>query len=132
TDLRDVYEAILQSWLGDSEPMYHGRGALPGLFTAPARVGAATTSASTKHTPDRITATTTGAAAPSPDAVKTDATRSKSPAALDKLHVSHGSRGLHPVSAAAAVLFDAFVAALLIRSGKLQELRDAWRARSSD
>ncbi len=32
TDLRRVYEAILQRWLGDHDPLYDRTPALPGLF----------------------------------------------------------------------------------------------------
>ncbi|MBV8981861.1 MAG: DUF1501 domain-containing protein [Acidimicrobiia bacterium] len=32
TDMRAVYQAVLQGWLGDPDPLYNGVGALPGLF----------------------------------------------------------------------------------------------------
>ena len=131
TDLRSVYGAVLQSWLSDPDPMYD-RSALPGLFTT----ASATAASSAKTTPERIrvsgaaASSAAASAPPSGDAAAGRSSRVPEDAVV-RIHERGGKHGLNPVSATAAVAFDVLIALLLIRSGKLRELKDklqTWRA----
>jgi uncharacterized protein (DUF1501 family) len=132
TDLREVYEAILRSWLADSDPLYDRRPALKGLFTAGSALGAGGAGSATTGRPARVRAGAAAAAAaaggapPSGDAALAPQQRGRD--GVLRINERSGSHKLHPVTAAAAVAFDAVIALLLIRSGKLRELGGKWRA----
>jgi hypothetical protein len=128
TDVRHLYQAVLQSWLGDPDPVYADAagGPLRGLFTAPSasasrrtRIGdAATLDASDA---DVTSTSTVGLGRTGSRVAGRNASRSS----------GGDGRAVHPVSLTAALAFNAFVAAVVVRSGRFREAVASWRGTDS-
>jgi uncharacterized protein (DUF1501 family) len=117
TDLRRVYQSVLESWLGDSEPLYRKVGIVPGLFTGTASSGAGP---GVRTSSSLSSATTAGGSSSTSLLGSAAERRLRGQAALGR-SAAKRHRGLRPLSAGALVL-DAAVAAVLIRSGHLRQL----------
>jgi uncharacterized protein (DUF1501 family) len=127
TDLRHLYQSVLTSWLGNPDPIYASADATPlkGLFTGAAgtsvggkdkqatRIGSAVTLDGQPGSLD-----SSGAATPQRQVRET--MRVATRADGDGRHV-------HPVSVAAALAFNAFVAAVVVRSGRFRAALAEWR-----
>jgi hypothetical protein len=127
TDFRHIFQAVLSSWLGDPDPLYAGADstALKGLFTD----AAAPVAAGSRGHATRIgSALSIDAPAPRTE-VNGKATAARHHReATATLTQTHGKeRRVHPVSMAAALAFNAFVAAVVIRSGRFREALADWR-----
>ena len=128
TDVRHVYQAVLQSWLHNPDPLYNDAeaGPLRGLFVEPkasagarARIGSAA----------RTDAATSTSSSPSSSILGRNAARSRGALGIRGGDTNHnGGRSVPVSSAAAALAFNAFVAAIVVRSGRfraaLANLRD--------
>ncbi len=130
TDVRHVYQSVLERWLGDPDPRYKAVDATPlrGLITAPPGVAGGSGGGRS-----RISVTTPEASVGLGD---DDATTTTGVGRRGVTRLAGGrgadadKSGIHPVSGVAALAFNAFVAALVVRSGRFREALDAWRARS--
>jgi uncharacterized protein (DUF1501 family) len=125
TDVRHVYQAVLQSWLHNPDPLYGDAesGPLRGLFDEPqaggsnARVRIGT--ASSLDAPQNSTSTSSavlGARASRRCALRVTGDGS-----------DNGGRSVPVSSAVAALAFNAFVAAIVLRSGRFREALASWR-----
>jgi uncharacterized protein (DUF1501 family) len=127
TDVRHVYQAVLQSWLQNPDPLYNDAeaGPLRGLFDEPklsasgrARIGSAA----------RIDAATSTSSSPSSSVLGRNAARSRGALRLGGGDAnSSGARAVPVSSAAAALAFNAFVAAIVLRSGRFRAALANWR-----
>ena len=124
TDLRHLYQSVLQSWLASPDPLYTK--ALPGLFVD----GSCGSAGGHRNRRGTVISSKTL------DRAATSST------ALDRVHGRPGAkvagetalptverygRAVHPVSLFAALAFNAFVAAIVVRSGRFREALAEWR-----
>jgi uncharacterized protein (DUF1501 family) len=128
TDLRHLYQAVLQGWLANPDPLYTDArsGPLHGLFNLGSTAAAATggkgrrgtvISSATLDAPGTTTSTLSG---------RSGSTRVAGEATA---RVVRGEgRAVHPVSVAAALAFNAFVAAIVLRSGRFRQAMADWRS----
>jgi uncharacterized protein (DUF1501 family) len=128
TDVRHVYQAVLQSWLRNPDPLYTDAesGPLHGLFDEPKTVaGSAHTRIGTAASLEKADASTsTSASVLGRSQSRREALR------LGGSARSGDGRSVPLSSAAAALAFNAFVAAIVVRSGRFREALA--RARNSD
>ena len=125
TDVRHVYQAVLQSWLRDPDPLYTDAetGPLRGLFDEPAAGAGGQTRAGSTSPPG-----TTAGATSTTGALSSQASRRREALRLGGVAGGAHERAVPVSSAAAALAFNAFVAAIVLRSGRFREALAGWRA----
>jgi uncharacterized protein (DUF1501 family) len=125
TDVRHLYQAVLQSWLRSPDPLYTDAesGPLRGLFDEPkaGSSGAGTRLGSAARLDAPGSATSTSAAV-----LGRSSSRSRGALRVAGGGASAG-RSVPLSSAAAALAFNAFVAAIVVRSGRFREALANWR-----
>lgn len=120
TDLRTVYQSVLESWFEDPDPSYRKLGALPGLFVrnsnaAPGgKTAAKVGGVNTAVTGAAATSTTGHAGTTAPDVAPNGE--------MSLRDIGDGASGFHPASALAGAALNALVLLLLVRSGQLRNL----------
>jgi uncharacterized protein (DUF1501 family) len=126
TDVRHVYQAVLQSWLHNPDPLYNDAesGPLRGLFDEPKSGAAATRlrigTASSLDAPGSATSTSSAV-------LGRGASRSRGALRVTGGGLTNGGRSVPASSALAALAFNAFVAAIVVRSGRFRETLANWR-----
>ncbi|HUR78917.1 MAG TPA: DUF1501 domain-containing protein [Acidimicrobiales bacterium] len=123
TDLRHLYQSVLQAWLGDPDPIYSR--SLPGLFADAAPASGAAAARRNSIVASRALDATATSSGPlgiggGPGARVAGETTARRLGGTD-------GRALHPVSVAAALAFNAFVAAVVVRSGRFRAALADWR-----
>jgi uncharacterized protein (DUF1501 family) len=129
TDLRHVYQAVLQGWLHDPDPAYADArtGPLHNLFPYTTRAAESTRRATT-----RTSSTALDAPASTTSTLGESGRRASRVAGKTSLRVTtNDGRAVHPMSAAAALAFNAFVAAIVLRSGRFRQALADWRSTDS-
>ncbi|MEY2474581.1 MAG: hypothetical protein QOK28_3910 [Actinomycetota bacterium] len=128
TDVRHVYQAVLQSWLHNPDPLYNDAesGPLHGLFdeasTAAGGRGRNGAAARLNGTGSESSTSTSSAV------LGTRASRRRSALGFGGSDTSNGGGRSVPLSSATAALaFNAFVAAIVVRSGRFREALASWR-----
>jgi uncharacterized protein (DUF1501 family) len=125
TDVRHVYQAVLQSWLRNPDPLYTNAetGPLRGLFVEAAAGAGAHTRIGSATSLDRGDATT----ATSASVLGSTAMRRRDALRLHSSTASTAGRAVPASSALAALAFNAFVAAIVVRSGRFRAALADWR-----
>jgi uncharacterized protein (DUF1501 family) len=127
TDFRHLYQAVLTSWLDDPDPIYPeaASGPLRGLFVGGTH---SAPGSATRHATRTSSMTLDAPATPSTLLDRLSGRNPAKVAAKTEVHsVSGDGRAVHPVSLFAALAFNAFVAAVVLRSGRFREALAEWR-----
>ena len=119
TDVRHVYQAVLQSWLRNPDPIYNDAesGPLHGLFLEPKGAASGARTGIRSVAPlDAAESTSTSASA-----LGRSSAREREALRLGGNPRDAGGRAVPLSSAAATLAFNAFVAAIVVRSGRFRE-----------